>query len=92
MYTVRYINTHMYETLTLSRVSSFYLPFMNSLTLKLVMPRPSANWETLDRVSDQLRASTPLQPGKGHMILIEWKTFLTPDSVWAFSRKEKSLA
>ena len=56
------------------------------------MPRPFANWGTLDRVGDQLRASTPLQPGKAHMILIEWKTFLTPDSVWAFSRKEKSLA
>jgi hypothetical protein len=76
--------------LPLFRVNSFSLPFMNSVTLHLSMPRPFAYWGTLDRFGDRLRASTPFHPEKARTILTEWKALWTPDSVWTFSRKEKS--
>jgi hypothetical protein len=77
----------MYETLPLLRVISFALPFINSVKVILAMPRSFAYWGTPDSVCDQLRALTPLQQEKAHMILTEWKGVLTPDSIWTFSRK-----
>ena len=53
--------------------------------LKLIYP-------TITSWQREMRPLAPLQPEETHMILIERKVFLTPDSVWAFSRKEKSLA
>jgi len=81
----------MYETLPRLTANSFALPPMNSVTLNLSMPRPFAYCGILDRVGDYLSPSTLLQPEERHMILTERKAFLIPDSVWAFSRKEKSL-